>query len=237
VHSAEALDVVRRKWMKKWGIGVVGLAAVAGIIALGAGIFGGVAQAQEPTDEDSSWHELYQQALADKLGVTVDELQAAQEDARNQVIDDAVASGRITEDQADRLRNAEPGDLRHGFGMRVRHAIGNALEKAADILGLTTDEVRQGFADGKTLNDMAAEQGVTDLESQLVSQLTADIQAKVDDGTITQDQADRMLENLADRVSNLVNHEPGQIRDRMGDRFGDGFGGHFGPSEDAPTQN
>lgn len=218
--------------MKKWGLGAFGLAAVAGIVALGASAFGGVAQAQEPA-EDSSWHELYQEALAGKLGVSVDELQAAQEDAKTQVIDDAVASGRITEEQAERLRNAEPGDLRRGFGMRMRHAIGNAFETAAEILGLTTEDVRQGFADGKSLNDLAAEQGVTDLEAQLVTELTADIQAKVTDGSITQEQADRMLENLSERVSNLVDHEGG----KFGGRFGGPRGFGPGPSEEAPSAN
>lgn len=218
--------------MKKWGLGAFGLAAVAGIVALGASAFGGVAQAQEPA-EDSSWHELYQEALAGKLGVSVDELQAAQEDAKTQVIDGAVASGRITEEQAERLRNAEPGDLRRGFGMRMRHAIGNAFETAAEILGLTTEDVRQGFADGKSLNDLAAEQGVTDLEAQLITELTADIQAKVTDGSITQEQADRMLENLSERVSNLVDHEGG----KFGGRFGGPRGFGPGPSEEAPSAN
>ncbi|HEU0073917.1 MAG TPA: hypothetical protein VFS30_07880 [Dehalococcoidia bacterium] len=220
--------------MKKWGLGAFGLAAVAGIIVLGAGALGGVAQAQEPPEDSPSWRELYQEALAGQLGISVDQLSAAQEAAKTQAIDDALASGRITEAQAERLRNAEPGDLRRGFGQRVRHAIGNALESVAGILGLTTDEVRQGLADGKTLNDLAAEQGVTDLEAQLVSKLTADIQAKVADGSITQEQADGMIENLSERVSDLVNHEGG--------KFGGRFGGHrgFGPGaagDEAPSEN
>ena len=82
--------------MKKWGLGAFGLAAVVGVIALGASVLGGVAQAQEPPGEGSSFQEQYQEALAEKLGVSVDELQAAQEAARSQMIDDAVASGRMS---------------------------------------------------------------------------------------------------------------------------------------------
>jgi hypothetical protein len=218
--------------MKMWGLGAFGLAAVAGIVVLGAGVLGGVAQAQEPTEDGPGWRELYQEALAGQLGVSVDELQAAQEAAKTQAIDDALASGLITDAQAERLRNAEPGDLRRGFGKRARHAIGNAFESVAEILGLTTEEVRQGLVDGKTLNDLAAEQGVTDLEAQLVAKLTADIQAKFDDNSITQEQADMMLENLTERVSNLVNHEG---------KFGGRFGGHRGfgpgPAGEAPSEN
>jgi hypothetical protein len=219
--------------MKKWGLGAFGLAAVAGIIALGAGVFGGVAQAQEPPPDGSSWHELYQEALAQKLGISVDELQAAQDAAQTQVIDDALAAGRITDAQAERLRNAEPGQLRRGFGLRVRHTIGNVIESAAGILGLTTDDVRQGFADGKTLNDLAVEQGVTDLEAQLVTKLTADVEAKVADESITQDQADKMLENLAERVSNLVSHQGGKFRGHFGGPGGFGPG----PNGEPPAQN
>ena len=206
--------------MKKWGLGAFGLAAVVGVIALGASVLGGVAQAQEPAGEGSGFHEQYQEALAEKLGVSVDELQAAQEAARSQMIDDAVASGRITEEQAERRRNAEPGEqrrrnaepgeLRHGVAKRVSHAVGNVFESAAAILGLTTDEVHHGFSDGQSLNDMAAEQGVADLEAQLVASLTADIEAKSADGSITQEQGDRMLENLAERVSKVVDHEGGK---------------------------
>ena len=225
--------------MKKWGLAAFGLAAV-GVIVLGAGIVGGIAQAQEPEEEDSSWHELYQEALAEKLGVTVEELQTAQEEAREQVIDDAVASGRITEEQAERLRNAELGEIRRGFARGVRHAIGNAFETAADILGLTTEEVREGLADGKSLNDLAEEQGVSNLEAQLVAELTADIQAKVADGSITQEQADRLLENLTQRVGNLVEHEGGKFRGRFGGfgGFGPGPGG-FGPGsvDEVPAEN
>ena len=215
----------------KWGLGAFGLAAVAGVIALGAGALGGVAQAQEVPEEGSSFHELYQEALAEKLGVTVEELQAAQEAARTDMIDDALASGRITEEQAERLRNAEPGEGRRGFSQRVRHGIGNVVGSAAEILGLTTDEVRAGYSEGQSLNDMAAEQGVTDLEAQLVSKLTADIAAKVADGSITQEQANRLLENLAEKVGNIVDHEGGKDG-------GGRFGGHRGgPAGEPPVAN
>jgi polyhydroxyalkanoate synthesis regulator phasin len=223
--------------MKKWGMGAFGLAAVVGLVALGASVLGGVAQAQEAPDTTSSWHDMYQQALADKLGITVDALQTAQEAAQSQVIDDAVAAGRITQDQADKLHNAQPGDLRHGFAMKVRGAIGDVIQSAAGILGLSTDEVKSGLADGKSLNDLAAEQGVSNLEAQLVAKLTADIQAKVADGSITQDQADRLMQNLTERVANAVDQQGGKFRGHFGGFGGPGhFRGQNAPSGQAPSQ-
>jgi DNA-directed RNA polymerase specialized sigma subunit len=193
--------------MKKWGLGAFGLAAVAGVVALGASVLGGIAQAQEVPEEGTTLHELYQEKLAEELGVTVEELDAARESARNKMIDEALASGRITEEQAERLRNAEPGEFRGGAFKRAHRAIGHTIETVAEILGLTTEEIRAGLAEGNSLNDLAVAQGVADLESQLVAALTADIQAKVDDGSITQEQADQMIESLPERVSNLVERE------------------------------
>ncbi len=204
--------------VKKWGLAAIGLVVAAGIVAFGAGVFGGVAQAQEPTDEKAGQHAQYQELLAENLGVTVAELEAAQAAARSAMIDEAVASGRITEEQAERLRNAEPGEHRRGVGSRMRHAVGNVFGIAADILGLSSEEVRDGLSDGNSLNDLAAQQGVTDLAAQIVGQITADVEAQVADGSITQEQADRVLENLTERVSNAVDHEGGKLRDGFGPR-------------------
>ncbi len=46
----------------------------------------------------------YQGYLAEALGITVEELEAAQDEAENAVIDQAVADGEITQEQADLMR-------------------------------------------------------------------------------------------------------------------------------------
>ncbi len=219
----------------KWGLGALGLAAVVGIIVVSAGVFGGVAQAQvAPGEDKGALHDAYQTKLAQKLGVTVEELQAAQKAARVEMIDEAVASGRITAEQAEKLKSGEPGDLRHGRGERIKHAVTNVFEAAAGILGLSNEEVRAGMQEGKSLNDLAADQGASDFEAHLVAKLTSDIQAKVADGSITQEQADRLLEKLADRVSRVANHEGGKMGEGAGAR---GRSGPGGPGNQAPSQN
>ena len=212
----------------KWGFAAFGLAAVAGVVALAAGAFGGVAQAQEPPGGDKgALHARYDEMLAQKLGVTVDQLNAARKATRDQMIDDAVAAGRITAEQGEKLKSGEPGDFRKGRGERIKHAVTNVFETAASILGLSNDEVKAGLKDGKSLNDLAAEQGISNFEAQMVARLTADIQAKVADGSITQAQADRLLENLVERVQTIANHEGGKMEGR-------GFGGRHGPANQAP---
>jgi hypothetical protein len=215
----------------KWGLGAFGLALVLGVIAVSAGVFGGsVAQALEPGDKRSD----YEEKLAQKLGVIVEQLQAAQKAARDEMIDEAVAAGRITQEQADKLKSGQPGDFRHGAGQRIKGAIVNVFDTAASILGLSNDEIKAGLMDGKSLNDMAAEQGVSNFEAQMVAQLTADIQAKVADGSITQAQADRLLEHLADMVNKAANHEGGKISEGPRGRFGPGGGLH---RQAPPSQN
>jgi polyhydroxyalkanoate synthesis regulator phasin len=204
----------------KWGLGALGLTLVTGIIAVSTGAFGGIASAQEP-GEPGARHEAYQEKVAEKLGVTVEELQAAHKAARDEMIDEAVAAGRITAEQGEKLKNGEMGDFRRHGPERIKGAVMNVFQTAAEILGLSSEEVRAGLQEGKSLNDLATEQGVGNLEAQLVARLTADIQAKLADGSITQAQADRMLENLPERIANLVDHEGGKAGDRMPGRFRD----------------
>jgi polyhydroxyalkanoate synthesis regulator phasin len=207
----------------KWGLAAFGLALVVGVIAVSAGVFGGsVAQAQEPGDKRSA----YEEKLAQKLGVTVEQLQAAQKAVRDEMIDEAVAAGRITQEQADKLKSGQPGDFRRGAGQKIKGAIVNAFDTAAGILGLSNDEIKAGLKDGKSLNDLAAEQDVGNFEAQMVAQLTANIQAKVADGSITQAQADRLLEHLPDMVHRASDFKGGKIGEGLRGRFGPGGGLH-----------
>jgi hypothetical protein len=74
-------------------------------------------------------------------------------------------------------------------------------------LGMSEEDVTAALQDGQSLADIADAQGV-DVQKvidAIVAADTAEIQAKVDDGTITQDQADQRLANLTDHVTNEVN--------------------------------
>ena len=202
----------------KWGLGAIGLAVTAGVIAFGVASFAGSAQAEEDPEKDGS---RYQELLAQQLGISVEQLQTAQRAARDQLLDAAVAEGRLTAEQAEKLKS-----LPVGAGLRIRHRIGHAIRgaitAAAEFLGLTTDEVRQGLEDGKSLADLATEQGkdVEGLKNAIKTDIETDIDAAVQSGKITQERADRLKQNLEERLDNIVSHEglPGR-----GHRF------RFGP--------
>lgn len=90
----------------------------------------------------------YQQLLADALGITVDDLQAAYQTARDAAIDKAVEEGLITQEQADEMQVWGGFGRRGGFGSFGRFPQGVANSDIdentllADALGITVDELQ-----------------------------------------------------------------------------------------------
>src|SRR3972149_1468835 len=119
---------------------LIALAAVA-VIGLGAVAVGGaVGSAQEGDGPVGT----FISKLAGKLGVSEDELTTAIKDTRIEMIDEAVADGRLTQEQADRLKErADEGGFlfppRHGEGRFRGHcqrAGGHVLGASAEGLNM-----------------------------------------------------------------------------------------------------
>ncbi|RNB89860.1 hypothetical protein EDM56_11930 [Brevibacillus fluminis] len=96
------------------------------------------------------------------------------------------------------------------------------LQNNADLLSLLkVDETKlqDELKAGKTIADIAKEQGVAEdaVVSLLVSQEEAQLKKQVEDGKLTQDQADKMKENASDRVKSMIENKM--------DRGGMGRGG------------
>jgi hypothetical protein len=113
--------------------------------------------------------------LAEALGITADELQAAQQTANEAAIDQALAQGLITQAQADALKERSgmfgrfDGRMPHGmFGLTDETIDREAL--LAEALGITTDELAAARVEAQDLALAAA----------------------VEDGRITQEQADQL---------------------------------------------
>lgn len=141
------------------------------------------------------------------------------------------ATSAFAQEPANMHLHGGPGD---GHGPRLGDA---ELEAAADVLGMATDEVTSALQDGKTLQDLADQAGV-DIEDvraaiQAVheTEMRVRIAQAVEDGTITQENADWLLEGL----------DKGFIGGSGG--FGPGFGGPKGhgfgngPMGQPPLQN
>jgi hypothetical protein len=100
-----------------------------------------------------------------------------------------------------------------GMGSQVE------IEAAAEALGMTADELRTQLWGGKTLADLAEEKGIdladvqAAVEAAREAEMREQITQAVEDGTITQEHADWLIEGL----------EKGFLTDGFG--FGHGFGG------------
>ncbi len=75
----------------------------------------------------------------------------------------------------------------------------NMFQEQATLLGITVDEVKNAWADGKSLQELATEKGITQeqlqqrmKETQLAKTKTM-LKGLVDQGIITQAQADKRL--------------------------------------------
>lgn len=183
---------------------------------------------------------------AAQLGVEPSALSEALKQALENRIDEAVEQGRLTEEQADRLKERlesseypmlfgmGPG-RGHGFGGRHGH-FGHfgVLEAAASYLGMTEEELREELRD-KTLGEVAEEKGKTPagLVNELVAAQTKRIDDAVDEGKLTDEQAARLKAGLEERMQALVDGDfrgPSEGRHRFWPGSGSprappGFGG------------
>ncbi|HUM71370.1 MAG TPA: hypothetical protein PLK31_21285, partial [Chloroflexota bacterium] len=135
--------------------------------------------------------ENYDAALADELDITVEELDAARQAAKETVLQQLVADGTITQAQADAILS---GEGLHSIGPLMLHEEMQTV--IADALGITVAELAAAHAEGKRLPELAAELGVAlgDVQTAVQTAHEAAILQAVADGLITQEQADWMLQ-------------------------------------------
>lgn len=113
------------------------------------------------------------------------------------VVGVAGATGVFAQGSLDTLPHGQgPGG---GRGLRLGDA---ELAAAAEVLDMTTDELTTALQSGKTLEQIAEDAGVdfADVQEAIqaahVAEMRERIQQAVEDGTITQENADWLLEGL-----------------------------------------
>jgi len=157
---------------------------------------------------------------AGQLDVEPSKLDAALKKALENRVDAAVEAGRLTKEQGDAIKaRIESGELpifggphleRHGGPFR-------GLDAAASYLGLTEAELRSELEDGKSLAQVARDHDKTvdGLIDAMVDSAKQRLDADVETGRLTQAQADAMLDDLQERITDLVN---GRFPPRADDR-------------------
>jgi len=195
---------------------------VLGALVLGVGVLmtqGAGAQegeAQQPGER-------FVAETAERLGVTAEELTSAMTEAQFEIIDDGVAEGRLTEEQAAKLKERieEYGPLsvigrRDRDGRALCHGARLVTGAAAEVLGKEPADVAAAVKSGESLAEQAEAQGmsVEDFKTALLAAVKATLQTKVDEGTITQVQADRIFAGIEENIDRIVNFEGQEGRGR-----------------------
>ncbi|MEW6610235.1 MAG: hypothetical protein AB1352_01210 [Patescibacteria group bacterium] len=82
------------------------------------------------------------------------------------------------------------------------------FQQEADLLGVSVDEVKNAWAQGKTMRDLARGKGITDaqlqekLKAQREAHMKTQLQALVDQGVITQAQGDQRFSWMTQQTGN-----------------------------------
>jgi polyhydroxyalkanoate synthesis regulator phasin len=184
----------------------IGAAAVLALAGGGAAI-----AAQKLTSPKEESAAIVKDA-ANQLGVEPAALSSALKKALENRVDAAVADGRLTKEQGDELKQRIESDefplfAGPGFGEHGRFGMLHDLDAAASYLGLSEDELRSQLESGKTLADVAKAQGksVDGLVDALVAAFKTHLDQAVAAGKLTQAQADQVLADVKQRITDRVN--------------------------------
>ena len=208
-------------WIK-WGLAGLAVSVALGAVAFGAfGGNAGMALAQVPGGPKDPGR--YEELLAQKLGVTVEKLREAQLAVRDEMLAEAVKNGRLTQEQADKLKAAGANGNRGLFERDARMLKGpvmaglrNAIGAAAEAIGITEQQLLEGLRAGKSIAEIAEENDVDrdDLEADILKSLTAAIDKAQADGNLTADQATKLKAGLQEHIDQALDHKGGEKRFR-----------------------
>jgi|SRR5215213_3681922 len=197
---------------------------IAAIAAAGAVAAGGTGAALATTRaHDAKQRE--QAVLADaakRLGTDADKLRDALSAAEDAQLDAEVKAGRLTQEQADAIkqRRRESGTVLGGPGFRGRHGgpgwgpggrsfggpghgrVGKVIAAAAKALGLTQDQLFDRLRAGRSLSDVAKAQGKNydDVKAAVRDAAKQELDDAVKAGRLTRAQADEILERLTEHL-------------------------------------
>lgn len=125
-----------------------------------------------------------------------------------------IEDGTISQKNADRL--LEQMEEMYAGRESGFHPIKMAgqIDLITDVLGLSLGEIKEQFEEGKTMIEIVEAQGfdLEALKDSISATMTDWLQQEVEDGTISQEQADLFLERMQERVEN------GATGGRMGHR-------------------
>ena len=231
------LRIARLGFLRRRGV----VAATAGVALVGLAI-AGVAYAQTPTPGGDGTPRTFIQRFAQRLGLSEAQVTQAATDVRNEMLDEAVAAGRLTPEQADRVRNRP---IDQGFGPKLGGPHGRGLgghlpgakgflkaefDAIAQFLGMSSADLQAELRAGRSLAEVAQAKGKTreDLLNKIIQDAQAHAAMAVQDGKLTQAQADQLIQRAPETINRLVDAKPGSGQ-------GSGWPGRPGREQPSPV--
>jgi hypothetical protein len=167
--------------------------------------------------------EEYLQALAARLGISVEKLKEAQKQARIDMVNKAVADGKLDRARADQIIAAIQSGQRpgpgprgqgqgQGPGMRGQGPGFGGPGVAAQVLGMTPEQLRAELQSGKSLAEIGQAKGIS--RDQLKAQILAAQKAKLDEAVkankLSQEQANQIAARQAANIDRMLDMKHGQ---------------------------
>lgn len=138
--------------------------------------------------------------IATEKGLDDEQFRFLMQNMRIQMIDQAVADGKLTQDRADQVKEM------------ITYAptlLATTRDGIAEGLGMTPDELKTSLAGGKKLKEIASEHGLNEDQVKTLIQESRSqaIDQAVSHGVVTQEQVDKIREkmNRGGRVRPLRN--------------------------------
>lgn len=212
-----------RKWM--WVLAGALVLVLAASPVLAAGMGGARLRARDGAGLGQLRLQL-RDATCAELGVTPEEFQQARQRAAIKVVDQLQAQGKITAQQAERIRQRiEQGDFGRGMGRPAdgpRQGMGPgtrgagirlqagrlALDELAGFLGISTEDFWAALRSGKSVAQLAQERGKT--RQEVIDFLTARVKERLDEAVaadkITQERADQVMAAFQAHLPQLLDY-------------------------------
>lgn len=164
-------------------------------------------------------------AFATQLGVDEGKLNSSYTAAVGSTVDQAVKDGKLTQAQADKIKNAAKNGPQFNLGHKGKTAktgkaskgekeiLKPAFEAAATTLGYTdAKQLKAELKTGKSIADVAAAKNVavSKVKDAMLAAVKTQLDAAVKSGKLTQAQADKIYQAAPARLDKVISHKYGQ---------------------------
>lgn len=191
---------------KRYFTGIVVVSLLLIVALAGVAFAGSKSQSGKP--DKAALHQDFIAKFAGNLGVDQAKVTEALEVTKKQMLDESVAKGYLTREQADKM--AAQKDVMFGFGGfhgkkhdfkdggRKFHSMGNDIEK---ILGITPEQFKEELKSGKSLQQIVADSGLTmeQFNQKMLESKKEALAQAVADGKMTQEEYDNKIKKMEQR--------------------------------------